>query len=246
MRMILRMKLQKCCPLCGSSLRMDVCNNIHQRLQMRWHGALSFLGSLGNFRGTSGCSWTPQWEKFRGCRRGTSGKFEETRGGSGSSQKLGGVWLPPSDTPNLSPREGSWMSKQQHNSVEWPVSRDVGCDAMRCGARMLDAGKLNLRTTAYGVLSLSSFFGAYLCFLCFVFLLVMFLTLHYFLKVCSSVAAAVPANSSCFSFLYIYICCRVKKLVQDVGVYKLKTGPSCKFKTGPRFFCFPLFSPPIL
>ena len=42
---------------------------------------------------------------------------------------------------------------------------------------------------------------------------------------------------------HIYICCKVKKLVQDLGFYKLKTGPSYKFKTGPSFFLlfFPSF-----
>ena len=41
--------------------------------------------------------------------------------------------------------------------------------------------------------------------------------------------------------IYIYICCKVKKLVQDLPFYKLKTGPSYKLKTGPSFCCFPSF-----
>ena len=45
-----------------------------------------------------------------------------------------------------------------------------------------------------------------------------------------------------YIYKYIYIYCRVKKLVQDLGFYKLKTGPSYKLKTGPSFFCcFPQF-----
>ena len=31
------------------------------------------------------------------------------------------------------------------------------------------------------------------------------------------------------------------KLVQDLGVYKLNTGPSHKLKTGPNFCCSPQF-----
>ena len=44
------------------------------------------------------------------------------------------------------------------------------------------------------------------------------------------------------AYIYIYIY-RVKKLVQDLGVYKLKTGPSYKLKAGPSFFVlfFPNF-----
>ena len=45
--------------------------------------------------------------------QGSSGKF---RGSPGTSQKLGGVWLPPSDSPNLSPTNVSSIS---HALLPW-------------------------------------------------------------------------------------------------------------------------------
>ena len=53
-------------------------------------------------------------------------------------------------------------------------------------------------------------------------------------------------RSLCHIYIYIYIyityAVELKKLVQDLGVYKLKTGPSYKLKTGPSFFAvFPSF-----
>ena len=63
-----------------------------------------FRGSLGNFRGTSGLPLSSTVRELPGKWpknfRGSSGKF---RGSPGTSQELGGVWLPPSDSPNLSP-----------------------------------------------------------------------------------------------------------------------------------------------
>ena len=63
----------------------------------------NFRGGLGNFRGTSGLLLSStvrelpgKWPKnFRGSPR-------NFRGSPGTSQKLGGAWLPPSDSPNLS------------------------------------------------------------------------------------------------------------------------------------------------
>ena len=41
---------------------------------------------------------------------------------------------------------------------------------------------------------------------------------------------------------YMYMCDVELKLVQDLGVYKLKIGPSHKFKIGPSYFIvFPIF-----
>ena len=43
-----------------------------------------------------------------------------------------------------------------------------------------------------------------------------------------------------YIYIYFFFCCKVK-LVQDLGVFKLKTGPSLRLKTGPSLFL--LFSP---
>ena len=45
-----------------------------------------------------------------------------------------------------------------------------------------------------------------------------------------------------YIYIHIYMHAVELKLVQDLGVYKLKTGPSYKFKTGPSLFTLP---PPI-
>ena len=64
----------------------------------------NFRGSLGNFRGTSGLLLSSTVREPPGKSpknfRGSLGNF---RGSPGTSQKLGGAWLPPSDSPNLSP-----------------------------------------------------------------------------------------------------------------------------------------------
>ena len=66
----------------------------------------NFRGSLGNFRGTSGLLLSSTVRELPGKSpknfRGSLGNF---RGSRGTSQKLGGAWLPPSDSPNLSPQK---------------------------------------------------------------------------------------------------------------------------------------------
>ena len=84
-------------------------------------------GSLGNFRGTSGLLLNSTVRELPGKSPknfwGSSGNFW---GSPGTSQKLGGAWLPPSDSPNLSPTKGyqnRWASKSQvlgcQNSQFW-------------------------------------------------------------------------------------------------------------------------------
>ena len=64
----------------------------------------NFRGSPGNFRGTPGLLFSSTVRELPGESpknfRGSSGNF---RGSRGTSQKLGGAWLPCSDSPNLSP-----------------------------------------------------------------------------------------------------------------------------------------------
>ena len=68
-------------------------------------------GTSGEVRETSGeplgCCKVPQCENFQGSRRKTSGEVWGTSGEvRGLPGKLGGAWLPPSDSPNLSPNWG--------------------------------------------------------------------------------------------------------------------------------------------
>ena len=64
----------------------------------------NFRGSPANFRGTPGLLLNSTVRELPGKSpksfRGSSGNF---RGSRGTSQKLGGAWLPSSDSPNLSP-----------------------------------------------------------------------------------------------------------------------------------------------
>ena len=78
----------------------------------------NFRGSFGNFRGTSGLLVGSTVRELPGKSpknfQGSSGNF---RGSPGTSQKLGAAWLPPSDSPNLSPifggkRQGKPPKKQ--------------------------------------------------------------------------------------------------------------------------------------
>ena len=66
----------------------------------------NFRGSLRNFRGSSGLLLSSTVRELPGKApknfRGSPGNF---RGSLGTSQKLGGARLPPSDSPNLSPRD---------------------------------------------------------------------------------------------------------------------------------------------
>ena len=63
----------------------------------------NFRGSLGNFRGTSGLLLSSTVRELPGKSP------KNFRGSPGTSQKLGGAWLPPSDSPNLSPTKGQQL-----------------------------------------------------------------------------------------------------------------------------------------
>ena len=74
----------------------------------------NFRGRLGNFRGTSGLLLSSTARELPGKSPkkklwGSSGNF---RGSPGTFQKLGGAWLPPSDSPNLSPITLAWQRSQ--------------------------------------------------------------------------------------------------------------------------------------
>ena len=66
----------------------------------------NFRGSLGDFRGTPGLLQSSTVRELPGKSpkkfRGSLGNF---RGSPGTSQKLGVAWLPPSDSPTLSPND---------------------------------------------------------------------------------------------------------------------------------------------
>ena len=111
-------------------------------------------GTSGEVRETSGepldCCSVPQWENFRWSPRKTSGKFGELPGGPGTSQKLGGAWLPPSDSPNLSPRslkhDLHFHGSRQNPSRCW-LGRGGGFNPVLPFLVFLEKGKENHRKT---------------------------------------------------------------------------------------------------
>ena len=87
--------------------------------QGNFRGSLgNFRGSLGNFRGTAELLLSSTARELPGKSpknfRGSLGNF---RGSWGTSQKLGGAWLPSSDSPNLSPI----LTSKPNNCISYEV-----------------------------------------------------------------------------------------------------------------------------